>query len=185
MTISRNGFRMRRSICLNPTIEECVSLLKGNHRMSTTLYVALEPKVAGVEINNDRVLLAAAIVDDHSIGALCSKLGVRSLGEFLSYDPKVALAGMIDDPDELASAIANARPLEWFDPTDGLKAVRALRTHYASAPFVVRQARKSAGERVTEKVDLTALLLLELEDLESVLTVALDARARFRFFIGF
>jgi hypothetical protein len=41
--------------------------------MSTTLYIALDRKIDGIEINNDRVFLAKLVGDPASMGILCSK----------------------------------------------------------------------------------------------------------------
>lgn len=46
-----------------------------NDPMSTTLYIALDRKVGGVQLNRDGVHLARLFGNPASMGVFCSKLG--------------------------------------------------------------------------------------------------------------
>lgn len=142
--------------------------------MSTTLYISLEKKVRGLNPNDaDRIRLADVVADYEIIEPLARKLKVRSLSEFQSYDPQDA-AEFIDDPEELKRIIAAAPPLEWFDPKEGVKAIRAFRDYFQANPKdIPGRARKNPEA-----------LIAELEEVESVLERAQKNRVRFRFHIG-
>src|SRR5260221_4346649 len=142
--------------------------------MSTTLYLALERKIPQVNPNeSDRVLLAELIAEEKRLAHVAGKLKVRSLGDFLSYDPKL-LAGYIDDPDELKAAMGAAKPLEWFDPAEAIKSVRAFAKHFESRPTdLPAEVREYADE-----------LLEELNDVEAILEKAIEKGVRFRSWIG-
>jgi hypothetical protein len=142
--------------------------------VSTTLYISLEKKVRGLNPNDtDRVLLADVVADYEVLEPIARKLRVRSLSEFQSYDPHDA-AEFIDDPEELKKVIASAPPLEWFDPTDGIKAIRAFREYFGTnSKKIPGRARKNPEA-----------LFLELEEVESVLEQAQKNRVRFRLHIG-
>jgi hypothetical protein len=114
--------------------------------VSTTLYIATDRKIDGVQLNNDRVFLAKLVGDPASMGALCSKLGVASLCDFQSYDPQT-LAEFIDDPDKRAAAIAKAQPIRWFNPSEALPTVKALQVHFEQTRFIQERGRKPAGKR--------------------------------------
>jgi hypothetical protein len=150
--------------------------------MSTTLYIALDPETDGIEINNDRIILAKLVGDPVSMGALCGRLYVTSLCDFQSYAPQL-LADFLDDPAELEASIAKAQPVQWFRPSEALPTVRALQVYYGQARFIQERGRKLAGK--WETVDRTDDLLRELRDLEEVLSGAEDAGARFRLYVGF
>jgi hypothetical protein len=143
--------------------------------MSTTLYVATDRDLAGVEINRDRVLLADLVADHVGMGAICSKLGVMSLSDFQSYDPEMA-ASLIEDEEAKKAAIAKAQPITWFSPGDAIPTIRALFLHYREGRFV--------QEREGAPVDRTEDLLKELNDLEFVLGQLGNAGGKFRLFIG-
>jgi hypothetical protein len=152
--------------------------------MSTTLYIALDRRIDGVQLNNDRVFLAKLVGDPASMGALCGKLGVASLCDFSSYDPQL-LAEFIDDPREREPAIAKAQPIEWFNPSEALPVVKALQVHFEQTRFVQERGRKPAGKREWEPVDRTNDLMRELRDLEEALSHAENAGAKFRLYTGF
>jgi hypothetical protein len=96
--------------------------------MGTTLYLATDTKINGLELNNDRVFLAKIVGDHEAMQELCKNLKVPSLGSFLSHDPR-GLAAFIEDPEELKRAIAGAAPIQWFDPADALPTIRSLKAH--------------------------------------------------------
>jgi hypothetical protein len=95
------------------------------------------------------------------------------------------LADFIDDPKELAEAIAKAAPIQWFNPADAIPTLIALQTHYQTARYIQQRGRKPAGKREWEPVDRTDDLLAEIKDLETVLLRAVDAGAKFRIYVGF
>jgi hypothetical protein len=151
--------------------------------MGTTLYLATDPPLKGVELNNDRVFLAKIVGDYKPLEALCEKLGVRSLADFQSYDPKM-LGAFIEDEAILQEMMAKAPPIQWFDPKEALAAVRALRSHYAAAGFTRQRSRRVSGKVELEQEDRTGDLLVEFDDLEMVLAEVAKAGARFRIYIG-
>jgi hypothetical protein len=141
--------------------------------MSTTLYIALDRKVPGLNPNEaDRVLLAKLACDEKRPASIAKKLKVRSLSEFLSYDPQM-LKGYIDDPAELKAAIAGAKPMEWFDPSEGLRSVRAFAEHFEARPSdLPASVRDNADE-----------LLEELKEVEGVLERAGAKGVKFRWYV--
>jgi hypothetical protein len=153
-------------------------------QMGNTLYCATDTKIDGLQLNNDRVFLAGLVGEHHAMAALCQSLGVPSLSGFQSYDPQM-LADFIDDPKELAEAIAKAAPIQWFNPADAIPTLIALQTHYQTARYIQQRGRKPAGKREWEPVDRTDDLLAEIKDLETVLLRAVDAGAKFRIYVGF
>jgi hypothetical protein len=149
--------------------------------MGTTLYLATDPPLKGVELNHDRVFLADLVGEQRLLDELSAKHGVRSLAEFQSYD-----ASMFADfvGEEKTKTWAKESPVEWFDPADALPTLRVLRDHYRTARFIQERGRKPAGKSTWEPVDRTDDLLSEIDDLESVLTKTAEAGARFRIYIG-
>ncbi len=150
--------------------------------MSTTLYIALDRKIDGAQLNNNRVFLAKLVGDPDSMGILCGKLGIKSLCDFQSYDPQM-LADFMDDPKELETAIAKALPIQWFNPSEALPVVKALQLHFEQTRFIQERGRKEAGK--WEAVDRTDDLMRELRDLEAALSHAENAGAKFRLYVGF
>jgi len=150
--------------------------------MSTTLYIALDRKIDGVQLNSDRVLLAKLVGDPSSMDTLCGKLGVKSLCDYQSYDPQL-LADFIDDPIGLEAAIAKAQPIRWFNPSEALPVVKALQLHFDETPFILERGRRVAGK--WEAVDRREDLVRELRDLEEALSHAENADAKFRLYVGF
>ena len=151
--------------------------------MGATLYLATDPPLNGVELNNDRVFVAEIVADDKALAALCEKLGVRSLADFQSSDPKM-LAAFIRNEAMLQRMMAKMPPVKWFDPSEALPTVRALRDHYRTARFIQERGCKPAGKSKWEPLDRTDDLIAEFDDLESVLSEAAKAGARFRIYIG-
>jgi hypothetical protein len=133
--------------------------------MSTTLYVALDRSIDGLELNNERVLLAKLVGDAARMATLCGQLGVDSLSDFQSYDREL-LAEFIDTPNMLESAIAKAQRTEFFRPSEALPIVKALRLHFETQHGASR-------------------LVGELHNLEEVLSHAESAGAKFRLYVGF
>ena len=151
--------------------------------MGVMLYIALERPVAGLDPNAaDRTVLAQLIGEHAALDDVCRTLGVASLSGFQSYDP-AGLSEFIDDPAELAVAMATAKPIEWFDPAAALPAVRALPGHYAVERVINDRGRRRGG--AWEPVDVTDRLLAELRDVDSVLSRAVAGGVRFRFHLGF
>ena len=149
--------------------------------MGMTLYTALQPKVAGLQINNDRVFLADLVGEAKGMESLCKELGVRSLSDFQSYDPQM-LAEYIDDPQAKKEFIEKSPPIEWFNPADALPTLLALHAHYSKARFVQERGRgrKVGGKWQWEPLDRTD----DLCDLETVLVEAQSNGSKFRIFIG-
>jgi hypothetical protein len=142
--------------------------------MSTTLYIALDPKVRGLNPNDaDRVLLAQLACDEKRPTSIAKKLKVRPLGEFMSYDPQF-MKGYFDDPAEFKAAMASARPVEWFDPSDALKTVRALAAHFEARPSDLPASVREHSDEVLE----------ELKEVEGVLEKAAKKGAKFRWYVG-
>jgi hypothetical protein len=152
--------------------------------MRTTLYVALDRKIGGFQINNDRVLLAKLVGDTASITALCNAVGVTSLCDFQSYDPQL-LAEFVDEPEVLEVAIAKAKPIQWFEPSEALPVVEALENHFRHAPFIQERGLYMTRTKEWEPVDRKEDLGRELQDLKEVLSHAEKAGAKFRLYIGF
>jgi hypothetical protein len=151
--------------------------------MGVTLYISLDRAVPGLEPNGaDGTVLAQLIGEPAGMDAACRHLGVPSLTGFQSYDP-AGLSEFIDDPAELAAAMATAKPIEWFDATAALPAVRMLPSYYAVERVVNDRGRRRGG--VWEPVDVTDRALAELKDVESVLSRAAAHGVRFRFHLGF
>ena len=140
--------------------------------MSTTLYIALDRDIPGLQTDNDRVFLAEILGKDES--AVARAAHVRPLADFQSYS-RDELASIMDDPPKT--------PVKWFEPADALPAVRALLSHYGPARFMVERARFVGGK--WESADRTDDLLAELRDCENVLSAAAQSGAKFRFHVGF
>jgi len=154
--------------------------------MGTTLYIALDQESVAIELNNDRVFLADLVSDHEAMAKLCHTLGVRSLSEFQSYDPEL-IGSFVEDKEARKLAIAKARPIEWFNPSDALSTIPALISHYETNRFIQErgQGRKVGGKIEWQPLDRTADLIRELKDLEDVLSYAADHGVRFRLYIGF
>jgi hypothetical protein len=120
------------------------------------LHVALDRKIDGLKINNDRVFLAKLVGDPVVLGSLCRKLGVPSLCDFQSYDPQF-LAEFIDDPQKLAAAMLKPPPLQWFDSSKALPVLKALRLHFEQARFIMnvganRPARGNGNRWIVPRI---------------------------------
>jgi hypothetical protein len=144
--------------------------------MSHSLYVAFDSQVENIP-TYDFTLLSRMIADREAIDALSRKLGVVSLSEFESQDPRQALSQLIEDPAKLEAAVAKAPPAKYFNPDDALVSISALVAHYATTPYVV-QSRK------VEANDETKTLMGELGQLATVLLQAQTVGARFYLFVG-
>jgi hypothetical protein len=95
---------------------------------------------------------------------LAAKDGLRTLGSFLSTDPKAA-AEMLD-MEGIDVADLDLPAEQWFDPAEGLAAVEALIRYLGENPKAARNAKE---------------MLSELKQVVTELTAAKRAKVKFHF----
>ena len=128
----------------------------------------------GVSLNvtfDKQVSPYGTLTDDHNalgnglkqLDKALTRAGLPTLGQFVSADPSEWEDMDPDDPH--ATALP---PLQWFDPADGLLAVRSAMAHLRAKP---------------RAVSWSADALDELEQVEAELAAAQKRKARFHFAI--
>ena len=106
-----------------------------------------------------------------ALDKIARKLKLTALGDFLSFDEddQELMRELIEEGGGDASEIA-ITPAEWFDTAAGLKTAKALREHLTENP-------KAVGK--------SAVIVKELGELETALTLIAKKKAHFRFFIDY
>ena len=100
------------------------------------------------KLGSDNMVLAGA---HEKIDALAKKNGLSTLESFLSQDPDELADMMGMDADEMGLP-----PVEWFNASDGLAAVRALIAHLRENPKGIAKAKETVAELKQVEVELIA-----------------------------
>ncbi|WP_422929292.1 hypothetical protein [Singulisphaera sp. PoT] len=133
--------------------------------MGLGIYPVFEPKLNGTKFDSTGEALAYEMEELEEI-AKAAKL--TPLTTFVDNRP--IPDDFSGDPDELIKLMGEST--EWFDPNTGKAAMQALAKHIRSKPDAVK-GLEWKGE-----------VLVELEALARILTVAANQRARFRLELG-
>ena len=140
--------------------------------MGVNLYMVFERPIAGFNSNESDRIWLARLTD--KLAAAAKETGVTPLESFYSYTPE-ELRPPMENEEMYEQAKAKMPPTEYFDPVQGLAAVRALRAHLADHPQPFTDRRGA---------DHTADVLEELDDCEKLLAAAVAEQVKFRFFIA-
>ncbi len=131
--------------------------------MGSAIYIVPETPVPGLDDFNNGT--AVAKIDEVELDELCKRLKVTSIWAFVSQDP-----GQFADFFEDGAEAANDLPAEaWFDPSEGLRTVRALHGHLASHPQALQHAEE---------------LVEDLQDYEWVLSALEEQRVKWHFAVS-
>jgi hypothetical protein len=125
--------------------------------MGSALYIVSKEEVPGVDMIIDGKALAAS---EEELGAICARVGVKSLMDFFSQNPE-------ELADLLGEEVPNAPSEEWFDANEGLATVRALLSYLESG-------RESIAAAVIEDLRRCDQVLAQLDERKLPWHFALD-----------
>jgi len=100
------------------------------------------------KVGGDNMVLAK---DYEKLDALADKIGLPTLGSFLSQDPEELAAMMDMDPEEMGLP-----PEQWFNARDGLAAVKVLSAYLRDQPTAVTKAKEMLSELEQVETELGA-----------------------------
>lgn len=128
--------------------------------MGSAIYIVPKTPVSGLDdfVNGK----AVAKIDEVELDELCKRLKVPSIWTFVSQDPG-QFADFFEDSMEAATVLPAE---EWFDPSEGLRTVRALHGHLATHPQALQNARE---------------FVEDLQDYEWVLSALEEQRVEWHF----
>ena len=138
--------------------------------MGAALYIALEKDIPDVDPFVDGKALSTA---EKRLDALAKKLGVTALMDDFSVDPQDVLDFFESEAEATGEPMQEVPPFaaeKWFDPAEGLRTVRALRSYLITNTAELRN---------------TKAVLRDLDDFEKVLDNALSHGVRWHLAVDF
>jgi hypothetical protein len=141
--------------------------------MGSVIDIVFDRDVAGYEVN-DRYSLAC-VYFEAEFEDLANRLGVAPLTAFYSHDPDSLDDDFFDDPKELEALKQKMGPEQFFNPSDALKSVTALRDRLRESPLKLKNPPRRGAERVGRE------LIEELTEVERSLNLAKAQGAKFHF----